>query len=688
MDVELRLGTRSYFWLALAVGALATQAIITLTTKGIALAAFTDGSGFLLLLLASGIAVLNADRSRQSIRLFWALLAASYGLWTLNLASWVVFGVILGRDRPPYLVTSTTIFLRTVFMLGAVAARPHARVMSRAPYQLTLDFLLLLFSWGFLYAFVVIPYTSETVPVSITYPVFQYFNSLQNVVLLVVLGVAISRVPPEWKRIYQHLFGASASYLLAALVMNMSTIRRGYASGWWDIPFNAAVYWFAWLPVLGRNAAAELEHTSAVETGVPSYTKYAAIAAKLAVAAIPLLGVWEMFRVDQPAAVRTMRLLFVLASMVLLTIVLSIKDHLANRELALDAGLANDQLRLAMQSGKSVAWDWDIKSGWDSWSGDLQTLFGIPGDHYVGHIEDFRQRVHPKDRDTVHKAVERAMQNHEPFAAEFRLLWPDGTVRWVGAAGKFRYSPEGEPERMLGTAVDITGHKLAEDALSSVSRKLIAAQEHERARISRDLHDDIGQRLALLAIGFEHIVQDPRDSASEVLKRIAELRKQTEEIATDVHALSHELHSSKLEYLGIVAAMRGFCKEFSEQQVMEIDFTSHDLPNPLPSPEISLCLFRVLQEALHNASKHSRVRHVEVQLWGSPGEIHLTVSDSGAGFDAQAPREGRGLGLTSMQERLKLVNGELTIESQPQRGTTIHARVPLSSDSNAERAVG
>jgi signal transduction histidine kinase len=213
---------------------------------------------------------------------------------------------------------------------------------------------------------------------------------------------------------------------------------------------------------------------------------------------------------------------------------------------------------------------------------------------------------------------------------------------------------------------------------------LIEAQEQERARIGRELHDDINQRLAMLAIELDQL----QDNPAEVGSRLQELRKQTTEISNDVQALSRELHSSKLEYLGIVAAMRSFCKEFGDQQGMEVDFGSHDLPSPLPSPEISLTLFRVLQEALHNAAKHSGVRQFEVQLWGRPREVHLTVSDSGAGFDTQGAKEGRGLGLTSMQERLKLVNGELAIESQPTRGTTIHARVPLSSDSNSAPAAG
>ena len=234
---------------------------------------------------------------------------------------------------------------------------------------------------------------------------------------------------------------------------------------------------------------------------------------------------------------------------------------------------------------------------------------------------------------------------------------------------------------------DITQRKLGEAALANVSRRLIEAQEKERTRIARELHDDIGQRLALWTIELERLQENSPNLPVEVRSRMGELQKQTSEMATDIQTLSHELHSAKLEYLGLAAAMRGFCKEFGEQQNMEIDFQTHDLPSPL-SPDISLCLFRVLQEALHNSAKHSGVRHVEVGLWGTADEIHLAVSDSGAGFDGEAVKESRGLGLISMEERLKLVKGTFSIESQPKRGTTIHARVPLSSESDSMRAAG
>jgi signal transduction histidine kinase len=189
---------------------------------------------------------------------------------------------------------------------------------------------------------------------------------------------------------------------------------------------------------------------------------------------------------------------------------------------------------------------------------------------------------------------------------------------------------------------------------------LIEAQERERLRISRELHDDIGQRVALFANTLQQLQEDPLEARG----RIAELLKQTAEIAADIRSLSHDLHSSKLQFLGLAAATKSFCQEFETQQKVEIDFRTDDLPTALP-PDTSLCFFRVLQESLRNAAKHSSVRHFEVRLWGTSSEIHLTVSDSGVGFDIEAAKASRGLGLISMEERLKMLNGTFSIESRP-----------------------
>lgn len=147
--------------------------------------------------------------------------------------------------------------------------------------------------------------------------------------------------------------------------------------------------------------------------------------------------------------------------------------------------------------------------------------------------------------------------------------------------------------------------------------------------------------------------------------------------STDIQEMSHCLHSSKLDYMGLESASAGFCRELSERQHVEIDFHSQNLSKNL-SKEISLCLFRVLQEALQNALKHSGSRSFQVSLQGGANGIELTVQDSGAGFDLVKAIAGHGLGLTSMQERLKLVDGQLFIDSRPRHGTTIHARVPLA----------
>jgi signal transduction histidine kinase len=237
---------------------------------------------------------------------------------------------------------------------------------------------------------------------------------------------------------------------------------------------------------------------------------------------------------------------------------------------------------------------------------------------------------------------------------------------------------DGKQGGILIFAEDITERKRSEETLLAMSRKLVEAHEQERTRIGRDLHDDIVQRLALLAIELEMTGHDIPNSAPEVRARIGKLKNETTQIASDVQSLSHELHSSKLEYLGVDGAARNFCKELAARQKMEVDFQSHDLPAHLPGT-IALSLFRVLQEALRNATKHSGVERFEVRLWGSAGEVHLTVSDLGDGFELDAAMKGSGLGLTSMQERLRFVGGELSIHSKPKRGTTVHARVPFNS---------
>jgi PAS domain S-box-containing protein len=566
--------------------------------------------------------------------------------------------------------------------------------------------------------------------------------------------------------------------------------------------FTAAIGWFGWISLNGRRLAPHLAQTVQLDT---TNTRYSSAVAMLAVLAIPIVGVWELFRTGEPFRAHEIRLLLVMVASVLLAIAVFVQDYLANREFASDVGLANDRLHLAMESGKLVVWEWDVKSGRNSWFGDLRTIFGIPSSVHVGQLEDLRHYVHPGDREQLAKAATDAMQTGKPHAGEFRVVWPDGTIRYLASTGKAYYFPDGQPERMLGVAVDITVRKRAEEALreseerfrlvantapvmiwmsgsdklctyfnkpwldftgrpldselgsgwaqsvhvedlqkclatydqafdrhhpfkmeyrlrrhdgeyrwvvdigvprfnaddsfagyigscidvterkiaaealAGVSRKLIDAQEKERARIARELHDDINQRLALLAIELQQLAQHPPPTAGEVSAYIHRLSTQVFEIGNDVQAISHSLHSSKLEYLGIVAAAKSLCKEFSEQQRVVVDFRHEGIPRNV-SPDISLCMFRVLQEALHNAVKHSGVQHFEVEMHGEANVITLTVSDSGVGFDIETGGDGRGLGLISMRERVGLVDGTISIASKPARGTVVSVRLPLRGD--------
>jgi PAS domain S-box-containing protein len=258
----------------------------------------------------------------------------------------------------------------------------------------------------------------------------------------------------------------------------------------------------------------------------------------------------------------------------------------------------------------------------------------------------------------------------------------DGTTLWVRWEVRPWRTSNGIIGGLLILAEDITHRKRMEEAVSTVSRKLVESQEQERARIGRELHDDINQQIAMLAVELEQLQNDP----SDVQNRLGEIRNQMVELSNDVQGLSHELHSSKLEYLGVVSGMRSWCKEFGERQKMAVGFKS-DVSGVVPF-EIGISLFRVLQEALHNAAKHSAVKRMEVELWESPDEIHLTVADLGKGFDVEAAMRGQGLGLTSIQERVRLLNGNVEIQSQPMQGTRIHVRVPFRSEHRDQREAG
>jgi len=291
--------------------------------------------------------------------------------------------------------------------------------------------------------------------------------------------------------------------------------------------------------------------------------------------------------------------------------------------------------------------------------------------------------VHKEDLKRCLKVYSEAFDQRQSFAMEYRVRRNDGEYRWILDTGVPRFNANGSFAGYIGSCLDITDRKLAEEALASVGRRLIEAHEEERTWIARELHDDIVQRVVLLTIEL----QQTADVTTGLQNHVRQVCRRLNDLAGDIQTLSHRLHSSKLEYLGLVGAAKSFCRELSEQRNVQIEFKHSEVPAAIPK-EISLCIFRVLQEALHNAVKHSGDQNFVVEMRGTNDGISLTVSDSGIGFDWQDATNRRGLGLISMRERLRLVNGELSIQSELARGTTVRAQVRLEHNDDSKAIAG
>jgi PAS domain S-box-containing protein len=288
--------------------------------------------------------------------------------------------------------------------------------------------------------------------------------------------------------------------------------------------------------------------------------------------------------------------------------------------------------------------------------------------------EGWLENVHPHDAPELFDTYSRAFDRHEPFRAEYRMRRADGEYRWVLDCGVPRFSPDGNFAGYIGSALDVTEQKAAHAALSGLSGRLIEAQERERRRIARELHDDIGQRLALLTVELDQMEKGPTRNIAQAAR---DLVTQSTSLARDIQSLSHRLHSSKLEYLGLASAAASFCKEASSQFGVPIGFRHENVPDGL-THDTALALFRVLQEAITNSLRHSGARHIAAVLRGSPYGVELEVTDTGCGFDVTEARRHGGLGLISMEERMKLIGGDVEVRSEENGGTTIWAFAPLN----------
>ncbi len=341
------------------------------------------------------------------------------------------------------------------------------------------------------------------------------------------------------------------------------------------------------------------------------------------------------------------------------------------------------RFRRIIDSAPVMLWTARPDTTLDYLNGNCVEFTGLPIEKLMN--EGWLDAVHPKDRDYCAGIYGPAIEARMPFFMEYRVRRADGVYRWLLASGVPKYGPDGSYAGYVGCDVDITERKNAEDLsyksqaalevshqeIQQLAGRLITAHEDERRRLARELHDDLTQRLARLAIDagrMENVLDAPEGMRL--------LREDLVRLSEDVHALSYRLHPSVLDDLGLVEALKAECDRVARAGALRVQVDAHDVPHALPSAA-SLCLFRVAQEALNNTARHANASAVTVRLSPRERGLQLAVSDNGNGFElARAPNRA-SLGLASMRERVRLLHGELDIESTSGRGTTVIAWVPV-----------
>ncbi|NKE73397.1 PAS domain S-box protein [Candidatus Manganitrophus noduliformans] len=341
---------------------------------------------------------------------------------------------------------------------------------------------------------------------------------------------------------------------------------------------------------------------------------------------------------------------------------------------------SEERFHLIARATNDAVWDWDLPTNTVWWNESFKTLFGYneiePG------VESWSKRIHPEDKERVlagtHAVVERGGQF---WSAEYRFLRADGSYATILDRGYVVHVKDGKATRMIGAMMDITERKRAEDALTeyakrlrSLSGQLLEAQETERRRIARELHDEIGQSLTAIKLQL-HGSKRLSD------RRMEECIQMVDQTLSQVRNLSLDLHPPELDELGLVATLRWHLDRQAHAANLISNFSADPLPARLP-PDLEIACFRVAQEALTNVIRHAHAGEVSIELRQRENELHLTVEDDGEGFDVGAARsraiQGTSLGLVGMQERAELAGGRLELDSAPGEGTQVRAIFQLA----------
>jgi len=353
-------------------------------------------------------------------------------------------------------------------------------------------------------------------------------------------------------------------------------------------------------------------------------------------------------------------------------------DDVSASELV-SAEVKKDELRLRrlLETTNIVPWERSAGDSGFTYVGEQGLdLLGFSIDQWK-QADFWASRIHADDRSRIVALYSNISPFTDHFKCEYRMITEDGRVIWIEDLVDV-VREWGRRPTMHGFMTNISERKKAESLMTDLSSRLINAQEEERKRIARELHDDLNQRVALISIELEQVAQMCAKEPSSLSTRLFSLKQKVSEISNEIHRMSYELHPSKLEHLGLVPALRSFCGELSRSRGIKIEFRCGKVPETL-NRDITLCVFRTAQEALQNASKHSGAGEVVVTLNASEKLLELSIADQGRGFSPTQEKMTEGLGLTSMQERVRHVGGSFSVISAPARGTTVQVTIPIAS---------
>jgi len=330
----------------------------------------------------------------------------------------------------------------------------------------------------------------------------------------------------------------------------------------------------------------------------------------------------------------------------------------------------------AQRLSHAGSFGWRVSSGELWWSEESFRIFGYDSGAKPS-IELVLQRVHPEDKAVVGQTIEHAQRDRADFHLEHRLLMPDGSIKHVRVAAHAWQRGESGDIEFVGSVMDITGTKQAEQEIQALNERLLRAQEEERTRIARELHDGLNQEIAAVALALSRIRPLLKDTEPQAEKQLEKVRQRLFRLSSSVRDLSHQLHPVILEYSDLATALADASAEFSSATGVTVSFKSSGPFDAVPHA-VALCVYRIAQEALQNVAKHAAAREASVDLARTEDGLRLTVSDRGVGFHPSQARASGGLGLVSMRERVRLVGGVLAVESQPDHGTTLTVEIPLS----------